>query len=160
MALNTDVELHPIGGEPVSLADQTQLFHFVAVAIDPYEIESSWILETASRILFELREADCRVAWVVTAEEDDARTFLGPHAENVLTFCDPDRELVKALGLEQIPALIHVSTSQELVGRANGWNPETWKPITNHLAEILAWNRPSYPKPGDPPAFAGSPALG
>ena len=160
VALNTDVELHPIGGESLSLSDQTQLFHLVAVAIDPYTDESAWILRTAGRILAELAEADCRVAWLVTAPEQDALTFLGPWAERYLTFADPDREAVEALGIEEIPALVVVGTNQEIVGRADGWDPAAWRPITDDLAEVLSWNRPSYPKPGDPAPYRGSPAAG
>ena len=160
MALNTDVELSPIGGSPVTLADQTQLFHLVAVVIDPYTEQSAWLLRTAGRILSELKEADCRVAWIVTAVQEDALTFLGPYAEEYLTFADPDRAVVEALGVEEIPALVAVGTNQELVGRADGWDPATWRPITDDLARVLAWSRPAYPKPGDPVAFAGSPAAG
>jgi hypothetical protein len=160
VALNTDVKLHPLGGEPVTLADQTQLFHLVAVVLDPYTDESAWVLEAAANILSQLREADCRTAWLITCIEDDARAFLGPLAEQFLTFCDPEREVVAALGVEQIPALVHVGTNQELVGRADGWDPATWRPITDELARILAWNRPAFPRPGDPVAFPGSPAQG
>ena len=158
--LNTDVELHPVGGESLSLADQTQLFHLVTVVIDPYTEESAWILRTAGHILSELAEADCRVAWLVTAPEEDALTFLGPWAERYLTFADPDREAVAALGVEQIPALVVVGTNQEIVGKADGWDPAQWRPITDDLAKVLHWSRPSYPKPGDPAAYAGSPAAG
>ncbi len=160
MTLNTDVELHPVGGEPISLADQTQMFHLVAVVIDPYTHESSWILPTAARILAELREADCRVAWLVTAQQDDALTFLGPWADDVLVLCDPEREAVAALGLEQIPALVVVGTNQELVGVAQGWDPNTWRPVTDSLAKVLSWKRPAYSRPRDPVAFAGTPAMG
>jgi hypothetical protein len=143
----------------VTLADQTRLFHLVAVVLDPYTEESAWILKVASRILFELSESDARVAWIITCDEQDARTFLGPHAEQVLTFCDPDREVVKALGLSEIPALVHVATNQD-VDFAEGWDPDGWKPITNKLAKILSWHKPPYPRPGDPAPFPGSPALG
>lgn len=160
MAINPDVELHPLGGEPLTLSEQTRLFHLVAVVLDPYTEESSWVLATAGRILMELREADCRVAWIVTAVEEDARMFLGPWADRLLTFCDPDRKVVEALGVERIPALVAVGTNQELVGLADGWDPATWKPITDDLARVLHWNRPGYPKPGDPVPFAGSPAAG
>jgi len=160
VALNTDVKLHPLEGNPLSLGRQTQLFHLVCVVLDPDTTESSWMLETAGRILHELSEADCRVAWLITCDEQDARTFLGPWAERLLTFCDPDREVVAALGVEEIPALVHVGTNQEVVGLANGWDPTTWRPITDHLAKILAWNRPGYPKQGDPVAFRGTPAAG
>ena len=160
MALNTDVELSPIGGPPLTLGEQTQLFHLVAVVIDPYTEQSAWLLRTAGRILSELKEADCRVAWIVTAVEQDARTFLGPWASEYLTFCDPERKVVEALGVEEIPALVVVGTNQELVGKAEGWDPAEWRPITDDLAKVLAWSRPAYPKAGDPVAFAGSPAAG
>jgi hypothetical protein len=123
VALNTDVELSPIGGSPLTLGEQTQLFHLVAVVIDPYTEQSAWLLRTAGRILSELKEADCRVAWIVTAVEQDARTFLGPWASEYLTFCDPERKVVEALGVEEIPALVVVGTNQELVGKADGWDP-------------------------------------
>ncbi len=160
VALNTDVKLQPIGGEPLTLADQTRLFHLVAVVLDPYTEESAWILRTATHILDELRGADCRAAWIITCVEDDARAFLGPLAERFLTFCDPGREVVEALGVEQIPALVHVATNQRIDGLANGWDPATWRPITDDLARILAWNRPAYPRPSDPLAFPGTPAAG
>ena len=160
MELNTDVELHPLGGQPVSLDDQTRIFHLVAVVLDPYTNESAWILETAGRILAELGEADCRVAWIITCGPDDARAFLGPWADRVLTFCDEDRSVVQALGVTEIPALVHVGTNQEVVGLADGWDPAEWKPITDNLAKILSWSRPGYPKPGDPVAFPGTPASG
>lgn len=160
MELNTDVELHPLGGEPIALGDQTQIFHLVAVVLDPYTNESAWLLETAGRILVEMEEADCRVAWIITCGPEDARAFLGPWAERLLTFCDEDRSVVEALGVKEIPALVHVGTNQQVEGLADGWDPAAWKPITDNLAKILAWSRPGYPKPGDPVAFPGTPASG
>jgi len=81
-----DVELHPIEGESLTMGDQTAMFHLVVVAIDPYTHESAWLLETAGRILTAFHGADCRVAWLVRAPAQDAVTFLGPWAEQVLTF--------------------------------------------------------------------------
>lgn len=136
------------------------MFHLVAVVIDPYTYESSWLLETAGRILEEFSGADCRTAWLVTADEKDATAFLGPWAERMLTFCDPERKVVSGLGLEQIPALIHVGPDLTLVGKAEGWNPAEWREITDNLAVMMSWSRPTFPQPGDPVAFAGSPAAG
>jgi hypothetical protein len=155
-----DLELHPIGGETRTLEEQTALFHLVLVAIDPYTDESAWLLETAGRILEEFLGADCRVAWLVTAPEQDAETFLGPWADRILTFCDPDRIAVKALGIEQIPALVHIGNDLSVIGHADGWDPATWKPITDNLARMMSWSRVVYPKPGDPVAFEGSAAAG
>ncbi|MCB1011754.1 MAG: hypothetical protein R2714_13925 [Microthrixaceae bacterium] len=154
------VELHPLGGEPVSLGQQTRLFQLMAVVLDPYTEESSWILRTASRILAEFAEADCRTAWIITCGEADARTFLGPYAQEFLTFCDEDRSVVKALGLDEIPALVAVGTNGEVIESAEGWDPPAWREVTDEMARILAWNRPVFPKPGDPVPFPGTPAAG
>jgi hypothetical protein len=155
-----DLVLHPIGGETRTMEEQTALFHLVLVVLDPYTYESSWILETAGRILDEFLGADCRVAWLVTAGEADAEAFLGPWAERILTFCDPDRTVVQALGVEQIPALVHIGNDRSVIGRADGWDPAVWKPITDHLARMMSWSRSTYPQAGDPVAFEGSAATG
>ncbi len=49
------------------------MFHLVVVVLDPYTYESSWILDTATRVLRAYAGADCRVAFLVTADEADAR---------------------------------------------------------------------------------------
>ena len=142
------------------MADQVPMFHLVAVVLDPYTYESSWILETAGRILDEFYEADCRTAWIVTADEQDASAFLGPWRERMLTFCDPERKVVAGLDLKEIPALVHIGTDLSVIGKAEGWNPDEWKPITDNLATMMSWSRPLFPKPSDPVAFAGSAAAG
>ena len=73
-----DLTLHPNGGEPLTVADQVTMFHLVLVALDPYTYESSWLLETAGRILEEFVGADCRAGWLVTADEPTPPPFLGP----------------------------------------------------------------------------------
>ena len=45
-----------------------------------------------------------------------------------------------------------------VVGLAPGWDPTTWRPVTDNLARIMSWNKAMYPKPGDPEPFRGSPA--
>ena len=66
-------------------------FHLATVVLDPYTNESSWILPTATRILEGLRGSDARVNFLVTADADDAKAFLGPLIEQFLVFTDPDR---------------------------------------------------------------------
>jgi hypothetical protein len=158
--VSADLTLHPHGGEPLTLADQVTMFHLVAVVLDPYTYESSWILETAGRILDEFVGADCRTVWIVTADESDTSAFLGPWQERFLTFCDPDRSLVKGLGVEEIPALVHIGTDLSVVGRADGWNPTAWREITDNLSKMMSWSKPVFPKPNDPMPFSGSAADG
>jgi len=155
-----DLTFQPLGGEPRTAAEQLNLFQLVLVAIDPYTNQSAWVLETAGRILTEFAGADCRVAWLVTAPEEDARTFLGPWAERMMVFVDPERTVVKALDLNEIPSLIHIGHDLSVIGKADGWDPATWRAITDNLGAMMSWTRPTYPRPGDPVAFAGSPAAG
>ena len=86
-----DLTLSPINGEPGTIADWVTTFQLAAVILDPFTNESAWLIETAGRLLTHFREADCRVAWLVTAPADEARQFLGPWGDEILTFVDPDR---------------------------------------------------------------------
>ncbi|MCP5028056.1 MAG: hypothetical protein GY929_17410 [Actinomycetia bacterium] len=153
-----DLDLKPLGGEARTLQEWLTLFHLVGVVIDPYTYESSWLLETAGRVLEGFQAADCRVAFIVAADEDDARQFLGPWAEKVLTFVDPDRALIRELELETLPALVHIGHNGALEGSAEGWNPAEWRELAGGLAKILSWTAPIIPATNDPAPFAGSPA--
>jgi hypothetical protein len=152
-----DLTVTAIGGEPRTLEEWVTTFHLVVVAIDPYTDQSAWILDTADRILANFREADCRVAWLVTADADDARAFLGPLADRRMTLLDPDRAVVKGLGLERLPALVHIRQDLAVVGVAEGWHPPEWDAIAENLAKIMSWSHPLIPKVGDPSPFEGSP---
>ena len=157
--LPADLVLHPLGGKDRTLDEQLKLFHLVAVVLDPYTYESSWLLDTAARILAGFAGADCRVAWVVTADEAGTRAFLGELADQALTFADPDREFVKALGAKELPAFVHVALDRSIVGMAEGWNPDTWRPIAENLADMMSWRAPLMVKTGDPVPYAGTPAI-
>ena len=155
-----DLVLSPLGREPRTVAEWTTMFHLVVVALDPYTYESSWILPTATRILRDYSAADCRVAFLVAADTDDATQFLGPLAEEFLVFVDPDRAAVKSFGLEQLPALVHINQHHAVEGAAEGWDPEEWRAVVTNLSAVMSWGRPVIPAPGDPTPFAGSPAFG
>ncbi len=155
-----DLVLDPIQGEGRTLREWVTNFHLLLVAVDPYTNESSWILPTATRILEEFQGADVRVSWLVTADDDDARAFLGPLAERFLTFADPERTAVKALGLQRLPALVHIGTDLTVAGAAEGWHPTEWREICNRLTRLMSWGKVLIPHRGDPAPFEGSPALG
>jgi hypothetical protein len=155
-----DLELRPLGGEARTLDAWLTTFHLATVVLDPYTYESAWLLETSGRILEGFRGADCRIAFVVTADADGAREFLGPWADRILTFADPDRDLVKALGLNELPAFVHLRQNRSVAGVAEGWDPPEWRQVASQLAKAMSWSRPHIPEPGDPAPYAGSPALG
>lgn len=154
-----DLVLSPLGGTPRTVAEWLTTFHLCLVVLDPFTNESAWILETAGRILANYAAADVRVGWLVTATDDEARQFLGPWATQVLTFTDPDRTAVKALGLKELPALVHLNVSGALEGSAEGWHPAAWRVVLENLSRILSWSRPVLPVPGDPAPYSGTPAV-
>jgi hypothetical protein len=155
-----DLTLSTAGGEGRTLSEWLTTFHLAAVLVDPYTNESSWVLETAARVLRTFGEADVRVSWVATAEADDARAFLGPLAEEFLTFVDPDRAVVRALGLTHLPAFVFLRMDGSVAAAAEGWDPRAWRDVADVIASTTSWSRATIPLPGDPVAFAGSPALG
>ena len=158
--VSEDVELAAIGGEARSLEEWRTAFQLLTVVLDPYAHESAWIVQTARRFLANFQGADCRVAWTVTADERDAKRFLGPLADEFLTFTDPDRSLVQGLGLERLPALVYIRQDLVVVGQAEGWNPPEWEHVGALVGKVNSWSHPQLPASGDPGPFPGSPAKG
>jgi hypothetical protein len=154
-----DLTLTPIQGEGRTLEQWLTTFHLVSVLVDPYTNESAWILDTAARIMRNFAGAAVRVNWVVAGTEDDATAFLGPLADEFLTFADPERRYVKALGLERLPAFVFLRVDGQVVAAAEGWNAMEWRKVAESVAEATAWTRAVIPAPGDPQAYAGTLAL-
>lgn len=158
--LPNDLSLRPLDGEARDLSEWLTTFHLASVIVDPYTNESSWVLKTAVRILEGFRGSHARVNFVVTAGDDDARAFLGPLTERFLVFCDPDRALVSALGLDTLPAFAFIRVDGEAVAVAEGWDAHDWHTVAAEIATTTRWRSPMIPAPGDPVNFAGSPAAG
>jgi hypothetical protein len=162
--LPTDLVLTPLvdgalgQGRPVM--EWLTTFHLASVVLDPYTNESSWILRAASRVLEQFRGSDARINLIVTAGPIEARTFLGPLADRFLVFCDPDRSVVKAMGLNELPAFVFTRVDGVVAAAAEGWNPSEWEAVADAIAEVTWWTSIPVPGPGDPGAFRGSPSLG
>jgi len=155
-----EIELNPLQGDPRPLGDWVTTFHLAVVVLDPFTHESSWIIDTAARILASYNAADVRTAWLVTGTDEQARQFLGPMAEEFLTFADPERAFIKGLALDSLPAFVHIDHALNVVGAAEGWNPPEWRAVASTLSEQMSWSRPSIPEDGDPTPYPGTPSLG
>lgn len=155
-----EIQLDPLQGDPRPVGDWVTTFHLAVVILDPFTHESSWIIDTAARILESYNAADVRTAWLVTGTDDEARQFLGPMADEFLTFTDPDRAFVKGLELETLPAFVHIDHALNVVGSAEGWTPPDWRAVASELSKQMHWSRPVIPDAGDPPPYPGTPALG
>ena len=77
---NAGSTLTSLNGQSLPLRSWVTNFHLLLVVIDPFSHESSWIINTASRVLSNFTGADCRVGWLVIGNAEEAATFLGPHS--------------------------------------------------------------------------------
>ena len=159
IAPSPDTVLHTLDGEKRELHEWLTTFHLLSVVIDPYTNESAWVLKTARRILRQFAGASVRINYVVTAGADEARTFLGPLADEAMVFVDPERAFVKQLALKQLPAFVFLRIDGNVVASAEGWNPIEWRAVADEVARTVSWSKPLIPAPGDPGAFAGTPAM-
>lgn len=157
VAADLDLELTPVEGEARTLSGFMTTFPLVPVVLDPYTSESSWILDTARRVLTHFKGAGCRPCWIITCPADDAKTYLGPYADEFLTFADPDRTMAKNLGVVEAPALLLVRQDGEVIAKAEGWNADEWRAVTESIAEFTHWSRPPMPADGDPGTYSGTP---
>ncbi|MEY4401524.1 MAG: hypothetical protein RL072_1389 [Actinomycetota bacterium] len=151
--------MQTLQGEKRELHEWLTTFHLLSVVIDPYTNESAWVLKTARRVLAQFAGSSVRTNYVVTAGPDEARTFLGPLASESMVFCDPERTIVKQFGLKQLPAFVFLRIDGNIVASAEGWNPMEWRSVAELVASTVSWSKPLIPAPGDPGAFAGTPAL-
>ena len=155
-----DTTLRTIGGEDRPFEEWVTTFHLASVVLDPYTNESSWVLNSATRILDAFRGADVRVNLVLTCGADEARQFLGPIADDFMVFCDPDRVFVRQLGVATLPAFVFVRGDGSVQAAAEGWNPAEWRQVAKTIAANTSWLAPRIPAAGDPSPFRGTPALG
>ena len=154
-----DLTLTPVQGEGRTLEQWLTTFHLVSVVVDPYTNESAWILDTAARVMRDFTDAAVQGELGGGGYRRDAREFLGPLADEFLTFADPERAYVKALGLERLPAFVFLRVDGVVAGAAEGWNPMEWREVAEAVAATTAWTRALIPAPGDPQAYAGTLAL-
>ena len=163
VATNPDlnIQIHPVSGDPRPLKEFLTNFPLAVVVLDPYTHESSWILNTARRVLSNFRGADVRVAYLVTGTDSEgAQKFLGPLAEEIFALADPERTLVRSLELSNVPAFVVLKQDGSVLDSAENWDPESWRRVAQELSDLSSWSRPELPGEGDPAPYAGTPSLG
>lgn len=142
------------------LGEWLTTFHIAAVVLDPYTNESSWILQSAARILRAFSGSAARASLILTSTSQEAQQFLGPLCREFLVFADPQRDAVRALGLDALPAFVFIRSDGTVAANAQGWSPTQWRSVARTIAETTAWTAPMIPGHDDPAPFDGSPALG
>jgi hypothetical protein len=158
MAKNPDpaLELTSSKGVTRTLDDWATMFHLCFVILPDRPEANAWV-PVAQRIFAVFGDADCHTAFVVTGNEQIARRILGPAEREVLTFIDPDRAFVRSLGLEHLPAFVHLRQDTTLGDAAEGWDERGWHRVATGLGKAMAWSRPEVAGAGNPPPTPGWP---
>jgi hypothetical protein len=160
MAKNPDpmLALTNLAGTTRTLDDWTTMFHLVMVVL-PDRPEGAQFVPVAERIFATFADSDAKVAFCVPGPAPMARRLLEGAKGTYPVFCDADRELVAGLGLERLPALVHLRQDTSLANVAEGWDPKEWQRVVRAIGKALAWTHPEIARRGDPAPTPGWPAL-
>jgi hypothetical protein len=156
VAKNPDpsLKLSSLKGVTRTLDDWATMFHLTLVMLPARPEASAWV-PIGRRIFRVFCDADCRAAYYVAGTPTVARRILGDAADEALVFVDPDRALAQSLGLERLPAFVHLAQDTSVVAAAEGWSPREWQDVARAVGKAMAWSVPEVSGPGDPPATPG-----
>jgi len=153
VAQNPDpaLELTSLKGVTRTLDDWLTMFHLCAVLLPDRPEAAQWV-PVVRRIFAVLGDADCHTAVWVAGNDHIARRILGSAADDFLVFVDPDRALAKSLGLEYLPAFVHLRHDTTLGAATEGWDARAWQRVADEIAKAMAWSTPQLvDEPGPPP---------
>ena len=146
---NPTTALSTSAGVTRSIDDWTTMFHLCLVVLPDRPEAAKW-LPVARRIFGVLGDSDCRTAYVIPSTAAIAARILGDEADQAMVFVDPDRAFVTSLGLEHLPAFVHIRQDTSIGAVAEGWNPEEWQRVAREIAKAMAWSVPDVAPPGAP----------
>ncbi len=139
-----------------TLDDWSTIFHLCLVILPPRPEASAWV-PVARRIFRTFRDADCHTAFCVAGPEEVARRVVGDAEAEAIVFVDPDGAFVASLGIERLPAFVHLRQDTTLVAAAEGWDPREWQAVAREVGKSLAWSVPEVAGAGDPAPTPGWP---
>jgi hypothetical protein len=149
VAKNPDptLALSTSAGVTRSLDDWTTMFHLCLVIL-PDRPEAARFVPIAQRIFSVLGDSDARTAFVVPSSAPIAERILGDAAEQAMVFLDPDRALINGLGLQHLPAFVHIRQDTSVGAAAEGWDPAEWQKVAKEISGAMAWSVPDVAPPG------------
>jgi hypothetical protein len=158
MAQNPDpaLALTSLKGTTRTLDDWATVFNLAIVVLPPRPEAASFV-PVIDRMFATFGDSDVRTCVAVCGTESIARRILGPALERWLTFIDPDSALATSLGLERLPAFVHLRQDTSLAASAQGWSPTEWQKVADQVARTLHWTSPVVSGRGDPPPSPGWP---
>jgi hypothetical protein len=144
---NPTLALSTAAGVTRTVDDWTTMFHLCLVILPDRPEARRWI-PVARRIFDVLGDSDARTAYVVTGPPAIAERILEDETDRAMVFVDPDREFVTSLGLEHLPAFVHIRQDTSVGAAAEGWNPGEWQAVAREVAKAMAWSVPDVAPPG------------
>ena len=151
MAQNPDpsLELTSITGVTRTLDDWATVFNLAIVLLPDRPEAAAWV-PVIDRMYATLGDSDVRTIVCVSAGVSITRRILGDASSRWLTFCDDGHRLASALGLERLPAFVHLRQDTSLVSAAQGWSPSEWQRVADEIAQKQHWTSPRIAAPGNP----------
>jgi hypothetical protein len=158
VAQNPDPQLTltSLAGVTRTLDDWTTVFN-LAIVVLPDRPEGRQFVPVIERLYATFGDSDVRCAVSVPSTEAVCRRILGDAVDKWLVFVDPDKALPKSLGLERLPALVHLRQDTTLVACAQGWSPTEWQKVADTIAKHVHWTSPQIAGRGDPAPGPGWP---
>ena len=105
-------------------------------------------MPVVERIFATFGDSDVRTIVCVPTTPAIAKRILGADVDRWLVWCDPDRAFVESLGLERLPAFVHLRLDTTLVSAAQGWSPSEWQKVADEIARHEHWTLADRVRPG------------
>ena len=153
---NPQLQVTSFKGVTRTLDDWCTVFN-LAIVVVPDRPEGSQFVPVIDRIFDTLGESDARTIVCVPTTAQIAQRILGDAVDRWLVWCDPDRVFVESLGLDRLPAFVHLRQDTTLVTAAQGWSPTEWQRVADQIAKHAHWTSPIVAGRGDPPPTPGWP---
>ncbi len=156
MAHNPDPNLSiaSIKGTARTLDDWTTVFNVAAILLPPRPGASAFC-PVIERIFATLSDADVRTTIWIPGPESMARKILGDLADRYLVWCDPTSSFAKSLGIESLPAFVHLRQDTTLVAASQGFSATEWQKVADGIAKHTHWIAPIVAGKRNPPSTPG-----
>jgi len=129
----------------------------LGIIVLPDRPEGSLFVPVIERIFATFGDSDVRTVVCVPSTPAITKRIVGDAVDRWLVWCDADRALVESLGLECLPAFVHLRQDTTLVAAAKGWSPTEWQRIADDMARQQHWTSPVVAGRGDPAPTPGWP---
>ena len=153
---NPQLALTSYKGVTRTLDDWATVFN-LAIALLPDRPEATSFVPVVERIFATFGDSDVRTIVCVPSTAAITKRILGNDVDRWLVWCDPDGALPASLGLERLPAFVHLRQDTTLVTAAQGWSPTEWQKVADEIARRQHWTSPVVSGRGDPAPTPGWP---